>query len=295
MYMVLSACTQRRFLHLLKLGGVLLFLLVLSNIDRAALWWSIRQSDAVLLCAAFPLVFVIYACKSVRWHIMSSAAGSGASLWESWKLYNIGVFLAFITPGKLGELGKAAYLRKEGVPIRTGISIVVLERLADVAIVAILATVSIGVLFGIGWFFVAIGSGIVLSVLLYMRRESIRTLQNVSWLQFTRLLTTPRVITGLLGWTCLSWGVHFLWSVTIAWGIGIHVPIVSLVAVLTIASVFSMLPIAPSGLGTREAALLVLLSPYGVEAHHAVALALVMFLHICIASLLGGVYWLQRR
>ena len=56
-----------------------------------------------------------------------------------------------------------------------------------------------------------------------------------------------------------------------------------------------MLPIAPSGLGTRDVALLTLLAPFGVQPEEAVALAMLMFASIVLSCPLGGYYWLTAK
>ena len=87
--------------------------------------------------------------------------------------------------------------------------------------------------------------------------------------------------------------VYFELLIIVATAIGIQLPWMVLIAALTLTGILSLVPIAPSGLGTRDAALLLFLTPYGITAEQAVSLALVMFASIIVSGIPGGIYWIK--
>ena len=92
-----------------------------------------------------------------------------------------------------------------------------------------------------------------------------------------------------------GWMFHYLWAVCIARGLNIAIPIPTLIAAMTAASILNALPIAPSGLGTRDAAFLLLLTPYGAESERILALSLLMFVQLLLVAIPGGCYWLWGK
>ena len=102
---------MKKLLPWLKFLGIVLFLWILLKIDRNLLFGYIRHANQTMLLLSLPVLFCMYLIKTVRWHILVKSTGAHPTFKGSWELYNIGVFLAAITPGKLGEFGRAAYLR----------------------------------------------------------------------------------------------------------------------------------------------------------------------------------------
>lgn len=66
-------------------------------------------------------------------------------------------------------------------------------------------------------------------------------------------------------------------------------------AIATAASVLSNIPLSFNGLGLREQLHAALLAPFGVAPEVAVAISLLFFGHLVVASLAGLVFWLQLR
>jgi uncharacterized membrane protein YbhN (UPF0104 family) len=56
-----------------------------------------------------------------------------------------------------------------------------------------------------------------------------------------------------------------------------------------------LVPISPNGIGTIEAAMVVLLGTLGVDEHVALAVALLRRLSLLVLSLVGGVLYAFRR
>jgi uncharacterized membrane protein YbhN (UPF0104 family) len=72
-----------------------------------------------------------------------------------------------------------------------------------------------------------------------------------------------------------------------AWAVHIHVPWVLLAWVWSVLMLLRQLPISFQGVGLREAALVVLLGPFGVAREAAFALGTIVFLNLVLFALLG--------
>jgi len=76
---------------------------------------------------------------------------------------------------------------------------------------------------------------------------------------------------------------------TLARGLGLEVPWTTMVWVRSVVVLLTILPVSIGGLGVREGALLFLLRPFGVAAHDALALSLLVFAVTILApGLVGG-------
>jgi glycosyltransferase 2 family protein len=279
---------MHRALPILKCIGILLFLLILGRLDRGMLAGFVKAADPVLLVAALLALLTVFMVKAWRWHILVRATGIPVSAATSWAMFMIGVFLSIFTPAKLGDFGKVAYLKRDGLDIKTGAVLVIVERLADAVLLFIFGIVSAGILFGREGVLIAI-TALAASIILLAATAKL-------WKRLATAVTYcihHHALVPVLMTTTLGWALHFVWAVLLARSVGVSTPIPVLVAALTGASMMSVLPIAPSGLGTRDAALVVLLRPHGVAPEQSVALALLMFAAMILVSCIGMVYWIR--
>lgn len=253
---------MRRFLALLKCIGIFLFIGILTRIDLGTVARHYGEAKLVPLFGALISLLGVLILKALRWHMFAQAAGANRKWAVSWREYMIGVFLSTFTPAKLGDFGKVAYLKDDGVGAKTGALLIVMERVADFIILLPLTALSAAILaqhrgLGIG---LLATLALFLGVILVARYWSGFALS-------IRYCVTHRALFKVLLCTLAAWTLHFVWAIWIARSLGIETGVPVLFAALTAASILSALPIAPSGLGTREAALLTILMPHGAQAN----------------------------
>ncbi|MCJ7621247.1 MAG: flippase-like domain-containing protein [Anaerolineae bacterium] len=109
----------------IRLAGPLLFLLILSRIDLGRTAEMLRTVRAQFLLAAAILYPLLILLESWRWHLLLRQQGVSYSLIPAFAVYNSALAAGHVTPGRLGELVKAQYLRKdEGVALGYAFSLV---------------------------------------------------------------------------------------------------------------------------------------------------------------------------
>ena len=273
----------------LKILGILIFLWILSRIDRAQLWTAIADADPTLLALSFLTLLGSYAVKAQRWRVLVGLTGVKTTYASSWRLYNIGIFLGNLTPSNIGEFGKIPYLRRHGVTMLEALTLLTIDRFSDMAVMSVVGVVSIAILFGTQWFLAALGFACIIAFVFFYL-WSHKKLGKL----FPLPLTLPPVSLVLLQ-SAAIWSLYFAWTVLLARGLGIAVPVPELVAALTLTGLVALLPIAPAGLGARDAALLTFLAPYGVDPPHAVALSLMIFAFIMLSSVPGMGHWMVGK
>jgi hypothetical protein len=76
---------------------------------------------------------------------------------------------------------------------------------------------------------------------------------------------------------------------------GVSPPFVPMFAVVTATIVLSNVPVSLNGLGLREQLHAALLAPLGIAPEVAVAMSLLFYAHLVVASLIGLGFWLRAR
>lgn len=284
---------KRSLQPVLKTIGIGLFVWLLSRIDRDMLLQEFRNLHMIPFIASFVPLLLSYWLKVIRWEYLIRLSGKPADLRYAWETYNIGTFLGMITPGKVGEFGRVGYLRTHGIPAGIATVLVVADRLFDVAIIGLFSLVAAGILFGAEWFAIGILCLLItVPASLWLAWHSRKVQTQREWFRFVISLSAHlRLLVGLLLLTTSSWITYCVWAVFLGMSIGMTMPVLSLSAAVIFVGVIALLPIAPAGLGTRDASLIWLLQPFGVSAPEAVALSSLMFIAIVTSSLIGAWYW----
>lgn len=306
---------MRKYLHwLIRLFGPALLLLFLysswregqlgalfDNLIRADLWpilWSL------LLLPPFLVV------KAWRWRRLLREMGLDLPLRTAVGLYMVGIFLGQTTPGQAGDLVKAWYLQERGQPLAPALLTVVLDRLFDLLVMSVLATLGV---FALGQLLpsralqtalvIAMGVGlVVLTVVLAVRgprqwvltralpvvlparlTESLRRWNS----QLAALTWTPRLVVVITLASLISAFFTFyrLWLLFVA--LEVNVPLYIVVGVSALIAVLQVLPISIAGVGVRDAALIAVLMPYGYTREQAIAVS-ALFLLINLQHILVG-------
>ncbi len=280
--------------YALKMIGVVIFAWMLKSIDFRASLAIVGGANASLIAAAFATLLLSYVMKTVRWRTLVASAGVKTSFGDAWKLYTIGIFLGNLTPSNLGELGKVPYLRRHGIPTQIGTTIVGLDRLLDIAVMAWIGIASVGVLLSWRWALVLLLIGVAGLMTLWLLRSSVtsvkRGLQTLGVLP--HLLDAGTIARLLLQSACV-WTLYFAWTCMLARGLGIAVPVPQLASAITLTSVVALFPVAPAGLGTRDAAMLAFLTPLGVTSSQSLSYSFLFFILVVLSCVPGLISWVR--
>jgi len=77
----------------------------------------------------------------------------------------------------------------------------------------------------------------------------------------------------------------------LALGINIHIPFSYLVFAVTMAGFISLIPISISGIGTRDAALILLFAPFAILKEQAIVFSTLILLMFLFAAVIGLICW----
>jgi uncharacterized protein (TIRG00374 family) len=295
---------------LLRLLGPALLILFLANANLGELWATLRDASLWPIALSLLLMPPFVLIKSWRWLRIMRELGLQLGFGTACALYTVGLFYGATTPGQAGDLLKAVYLRDRGQPLAPAMLSVVLDRLFDLLIMAVLATLGI---FALGQLLPSrelqaavvalMGLGLaVLTVVLVARGPRTWVLTSLLPRLAPRLQATlerwnsqlqglslrPALVAelGLLSLASAFFTFVRLWLLFLALDLGL-IPLYVVVGASALIAVLQVLPISIAGVGVRDAVLIAILLPYGYAAEQALTLS-ALFLLVNLEHILVG-------
>ncbi len=299
--------------------GIITLIIILVKIDVGKLSRILCQINIIYLALAIILDIPLLLIKSYRWNGLLNMQKIGYSSWQSFLIYLSSLYVGFVTPGRLGEFIKAAYLKSDkSVSLSKGMSSVLVDRLFDLYLLVIFGLIGIwkfdilGKLSNTSLFLLLI---FILSPLLILNKQlmgkvigliykfvikkktQLRDKVEEGFDDFyngiNQLINFKLVFSALL--TCLSYLVFFIQCYLIAIAMGISTNFITITLFMAISNLISFIPISISGLGTRDAILIYLFSLIDLSPELAVSYAFLVFITFFVCGgLMGAVAWWIR-
>ncbi len=296
--------------------GLIIFIVLLSKTNLGEIFQNIKNIKLSYLLFAFLLTIPMLINKATCWNYIKRKQDIKYSIKDSFLMYCSGLYLGLITPGRLGEISKATYLKKDGYSTGKSLVGVVLDRLSD--FVFLVSFVLVGSLFFFSEFkkesLIVILGIIILLIILWVSikigifkwffkkifNKLIPKKYQDSWKinfqdfvgDIKNLKTKHWLIIFLI--TTFSWTFYYLQTFIIAKGLGIDVPILYFAISVTIAGLITLIPVSISGIGTRDAALLALFVPFSVSTEKIIAFSALILLLSLFTALIGLICWLIK-
>lgn len=260
-------------------------------------WWT--------LGAAVGLVLVGYALRAARWNLYLRVLGHPVPFALGTKVFLSG-FAMGVTPGKVGEVVKAYYLREaRGTPYAVSIPAVFAERVNDLLAVALLLGLGLLVVPSFGLPLGILVVGAVAVGVLVLRSERLARLalgalgrvpratplaQTLGEMHANlRPLLTGRLLALATGLGLGGWALEAFAMVLLAQGLGVDLSWGACAFVFAAGSMAGVLSFLPGGLGVTEGGMVVLLLALGVAVAPATALTLLIRLATLWLGVVVGV------
>lgn len=267
------------------LGGLLLLVVGgLVGLAAATGWEETMAEISKLSLWQFGVLLVLslvnYGFRALRWHIFARRLGLPTGLWQDMRHF-LGGFAMSVTPGRVGELVRMRWIRREtGWPFERTAPLVLVDRASDLA--------STALILGIALAFSATGIAGGLPVTVLALAGAViatrpRMLSGAADLGFRILGVWPRLFArirsaarslarfsspsamlfatglGVIGWLAECYAFHLL----LMW-MGADIGLAKAFAIFIFATLAGGLTGAPGGVGGAEAAMIALLALDGV-------------------------------
>jgi glycosyltransferase 2 family protein len=303
----------------LRLIGPLLFALFLWRTDVNAIWSSLQNVmwlPVIMSLALMPFFIII---KAWRWRvIMNELELQPPSVSELSKIYTVGLFLGGTTPGQSGDFAKALYLRDQSRPMSSLLFSIFIERLCDVAAMAVMALIGLAALaytLDASMQSTVQNSTLVMAAVIFLMLPALLIKRSRDWgVHIARYLVPKRMqarfdaITGqfaaldikikpALLLLLATTGSAISTAIRIAllfYAMELNrIPLTAILGVTGQISLLQALPISISGIGIRDAVLIALLQSYDYTSAIAIALS-GLFLLINIEHIIVGFIYSLR-
>lgn len=254
----------RRGFLLLRLTGIVIFIIILTQIDLSELWEQLLTADPLLFLLGFVFQLLLLVLKAFRWYLLNPGARLEHNFLQSFGEFFESYAIGVVTPGRLGEMVKAGYSGKRTGIVGSGLRVLV-ERGLDVGFFLLVAGGSIAIASLVeispqwGWLLLLLGSGIILVAISLLVSPGALRLVNSLFLRY-RVLREPVAYSGQknsdnLLIVLLSLGSNLSYFVScyfLGLAVSIEASFLYLSGGVAIAGMLNMLPVTVMGLGTRE-------------------------------------------
>jgi len=297
-----------------RLIGLIILVFILTRIDLDAFIAQFKNINFYFLFTAIILnLFLIFA-KSIRWKLFLNTQNLSISIKNAFSIYLSSLYIGFITPGRLGEIIKALYLKQNRVTsFSKGLSSAIMDRLLDLYLLILLGS------FGVYYFLkgriihleFVFGLVIILSLPLIILHPKVLNLltrflfrkiipkkfknkidESVNeFNEGINQIINPVLLFGIL-LTVFSYSLFFFQCFLIAKSIGLQISYFDLALIMSIVNIITFIPISISGLGTREASMISLFKLIGLSTEAAISFSLLIFFVFFICGgLMGFIAW----
>lgn len=303
-----------RFLLLGLIGLVAIGLAGLASATGwGETWAQITRLNAGLIAALLGLSVVNYALRALRWHVFALRLGVPLGLVAN-VCHFIGGFAMSVTPGRVGELVRMRWIKREtGWAVERSAPLVLMDRASDLAAMALLLAATL--LFAAGGIKGAAPVAILALAAAYIATRPALLTALITLLYralgraprlFARARAAARLVArfthgptlalglaaGLLGWAAEGYAFHLLLA-----AMGADIGTAKAIAIFLFATLAGGLTGAPGGLGGAEAAMVALLSLEGIPLEVSIpATAVIRLTTLWFAIVLGlAVFPLAER
>lgn len=302
--------------YILRLTGIFIFIFILSRLDYSIFVNTFKEANMFYFYCAIPLFFLLIFLKSWRWKILLNAQNMKLNHRYLFSSYMASFFIGVITPGRIGELSKAFYIKDKGYSLESSFWATLTDRLADILILVFICFLSI-----LGFFiyfkknillslFVFAFSLFLFSIVVFNKKFFLRilskTIEKMIPARFFGIidkklnnyiyilkLALPYILTILIITLC-GWGIYYLQLYLLSKALNLSLTFWNVIMFLSIISFLGFLPITFAGIGTRDLALVFFFSFVNIPKEKAIAFSSIILLIFTVNCFFSFLFWLYR-
>ena len=284
------------------LGGALL-VAVIALADPARVLAQLRQAHVGWLLAGLAAAVASNVVSALRWRALARWLGADVSVRDASRWYFQAIGLNALLPGAVlgGDVYRAVVLRRAGQATLASSWSVVLDRVSGLwmlcAIGGLGAALCADVLapwlrLPAGAFIALMLAGTALWLATPWTLPALLRRWGVRWLAPLRAAAQRPDFNRQMGWQALaSAAVQVLSAAALAAGglaLGVQLPLAAWAFAIAPVFLMAALPVSVGGWGTREAATVAALAPFGVAAAAAVGVGVIYGLYALVQGAMGA-------
>ena len=288
-----------------RLIGIIIFIGILFKIDIKGASRILKDINLEFYSLALIFAISVFFISSMRWFYFLRSQNINYPFFSAVLVNQTSQFIAFISPGRIGELIKIWYLKKDiNVSYAKSFMSVFIPRLIDAITLIICSILGLTILslyeriliiFSILAF-----CGTLLTI---VKMTTIKDIQGDENFWVKNLLYFVREIRSIIGYkliyvffiTLILYLFFFNFCYFISESIELGLNFTNILFVVSVGNVLSFLPFSIAGIGTRDAAYIIILSQIGKSQENAIIFSSLVFISFYfLGGLLGFISYLIK-
>ena len=277
--------------------GIIVFMLFRVKDDLIV---ALEHIVWIYLVLAIAVCILAWLLRGLRYKVILSGIGILCSLLFSTGCIFISQTANLIVPARLGDLVRVFILKHEfGASISQGISSIVVERVFDIVMVALLGAISLLFVFNVpGDYFwlviipLVLGAGFFIFLSISNRFASKNRYIGIVLTMLDQIRQVSLSIKSVLALSSSSiviWLLDVLVCMFVAMMFGVTIPFAVVVLAIVVGNLVKAIPLTPGGIGTYELSLVAIFSAAGIDPAIATLIAVIDHLLKNLVTLAGGV------
>lgn len=277
--------------------GIILFMLFRVKDDLIVALEHIVWGYLVLAVVVCLLAWLL---RGLRYKVILSGIGIRCSFLFSTGCIFISQTANLIVPARLGDLVRVFILKQQyGAGVSEGISSIVVERVFDIVMVALLGAVSLLFVFNVPdeffWLIIltlVLGAGFFIFIAISNRFVSKNRYIGILLAmldQIRQVSLSVKSIFALSTSSIVIWLLDVFVCLLVAMMFGVSIPFAVVTLAIVVGNLVKAIPLTPGGVGTYELAVAAILTASGVEPAVATLIAVIDHLIKNLVTLGGGV------
>jgi len=272
----------------IRLIGIIFLVVILLSVDLKEVWLSLYQVGSSSLLAAVCCFYILLSMRCIRWVLLSNSFTGDTKLLPTLLSCNRSIWLGLITPGRVGELTRAADLAsRSDVRISTASGLVLFDLVLDLLVFCVLAGAGLAAIF-------VVTQNIISDAYILFLLTGFVTLASIRWplqaaLEIAPWLLRipgcddllPNLVRRFRSWLSagvvgLTFGAALAYAFMMASLLPpstIELDPIALITMVGLVGVVGAIPLTYFGFGTRELTLIWYLGLFGYAAETAVAVS----------------------
>lgn len=307
-------------LKYLNIIGIILLFSIIYQIGLDNIVKAFYKIDLFYLFIAIGLIVPLTLMRGLKWLLITKYHNVKFSFSNSCIIYLIGQYFSILTPGRIGEIIKALYVKEKTKTLSKPLSIIIVDRFIDMF--ALLLFSLFGAFYLASYFtdklfiqlfvFLII---VLISTILFLKKRFLSKLLKPIYLfiiparfkatvlnhfnelydELTAFSKKYLNIIFLIVFGLTLWFIGIIQGYMLILSLQLDVNFLYFAAIAPIVVSITLLPITISGIGTREASFIFFLSLVGVPPESSVAYSILEMIVTYLAyGLIGWILWFKK-
>ncbi|MCD4666958.1 flippase-like domain-containing protein [archaeon] len=281
---------------------LILIIIILLIIDINKLIDNLKNSNIIYLFLALLLTIPFVLLKSFKWFLLIRGFVGKFNFTRVLKSFLVGMCFGLITPGRIGEIARVYYFKKNKAKIGFLVGI---DKLLDLFVVVIYSLIGIILLFNIKLLITVVILAFLIIFLIYNPNIIIRIFKflfkilkskkMIDLFSSVKLPKKNKIISLTLFITFLTYIIPLIQFYLILIGLKVNISFSDVIFVQPLIMLTNILPLTISGLGVREGLSAILLSFFNIPKEVAINASFLLFIVTTFVIGIIGLYFILNK